>query len=182
MGSVRTESNLMNKALIDYYRCPGGYLDFALRGSLSKDIGFFRFGHDTICYGQSSAGFCSPTVNGHLDDVFQNAVTEESTNLLPFDPTQIIDNLRFEYYVPKNGKKRLLDRFVRNAYYGIRPLLPVPVRRHLQRVHLRDWSKLSFPHWPVDRSVEQIVETLLKFSVRSESAATGIAQNVLNHF
>src|SRR5205823_9141516 len=56
---------------------------------------------------------------------------------------------------------------IRSAYYWFRPVLPVAVRRHLQRAHLRDWKTIPFPRWPVDRNVEQILERLLALAMRA---------------
>jgi hypothetical protein len=57
----------------------------------------------------------------------------------------------------------------RTAYYAIRPFLPVSARRHLQRFSLRDWNKRVFPRWPLDTSVEQIMENLVKLTLKSRS-------------
>ncbi|MGC2583853.1 MAG: hypothetical protein WA399_17245, partial [Acidobacteriaceae bacterium] len=46
-------------------------------------------------------------------------------------------------------------------YYLLRPLLPVSVRRHLQKFRLRNWDQLPFPRWPVDFSVDAMMESLL---------------------
>lgn len=90
---------------------------------------------------------------------------------LPFDPTAIIENLRWEKYAGaantqisyiSNSKSSL-----RQIYYAIRPLLPVKVRRHLQRKALQDWSKISFPAWPVDTTVEDFVDLLWKIILES---------------
>jgi hypothetical protein len=53
-------------------------------------------------------------------------------------------------------------------YYWARPLLPVKVRKHLQRAHLRGWDQISFPHWPVDRSVDNLFEFLMLFTLKSQ--------------
>ena len=58
-------------------------------------------------------------------------------------------------------------RFVRDAYYAIRPLLPVAVRKYLQRIHLRGWEQIPFPRWPVDCSVETLLERLLILSLKA---------------
>jgi hypothetical protein len=56
-----------------------------------------------------------------------------------------------------------------SAYYFVRPILPVAVRKHLQKVRLRNWDKLSFPKWPVDRTVDELLENLLLTSMRAHS-------------
>jgi hypothetical protein len=170
MGTVLT--SLRNQALVDHYRCPEGIGDFVLAGKLSEDSGFFRFGPEAICYGQSSTGVMTQEVSTELHDSLQGASTGDSTLRLPFDPTQIIDNLRCERYTgngPSAPEKSVLKSIIRGGYYAVRPLLPVPVRRHIQRLHLRGWSEIPFPHWPVDRTVEDLMERLLLLSLKAHA-------------
>ena len=46
---------MIERALVDYYRCPEEFVKMSLAGELSADSGFFRFGSN-IGYGQSSHG------------------------------------------------------------------------------------------------------------------------------
>jgi hypothetical protein len=75
-----------------------------------------------------------------------------------------LDYLRLEQYCQK-GVGGVSTPFaaenVRRLYYAFRPLLPDSLRRFLQRVYLSDWRKLTFPHWPVDTSVEDELEAAL---------------------
>jgi len=83
---------------------------------------------------------------------------------LPFSPSEIVANLRYERYASasnRNGKTLHGDSALRKVYYLVRPLLTVSVRKHLQRLHLRDWNEIPFPGWPVDPTVERILEMLL---------------------
>ncbi len=50
-------------------------------------------------------------------------------------------------------------RSLRDAYYFLRPLLHVNIRRLFQRAHLNGWQRLLFPHWPVDTTVEDLRPT-----------------------
>ena len=52
--------------------------------------------------------------------------------------------------------------FVRKAYYSIREILPVDVRRYLQRSYFNGWRKLPFPEWPVDFTVDNLHEEYLR--------------------
>ena len=91
-----------------------------------------------------------------------------------FDPTEAVDNFRYERYANSsatNGNGSHMKRLLRSAYYLIRPALPVSVRKHLQRTALRGWEKLPFPRWPVDCSVEEIFERLLKVCLESHDGA-----------
>ena len=91
---------------------------------------------------------------------------------LSADPEQAIDNLRLERYVSSgelSSNRLLTGPLVRGAYYGLRPLLPVGTRKYLQRIALRGWSNRTFPEWPVDRTVEQILERALLLALREKN-------------
>jgi hypothetical protein len=161
----------MNQAIVDYYRCPGNLADFRLAGRLSADSGYFFFGPETICYGNSSSGFRSKQVIGPLYDALTDVTIDGGTVRLPLDPHEIIENLRHERYRNNGDRSRtgLGDSaMVRNFYYWLRPFLPVAIRKHLQRARLSDWRKIPFPHWPVDRTVERILERLLALSMKAQ--------------
>ena len=81
----------------------------------------------------------------------------------PFEPTQIVDILRHERYVTDEGPNRLL----RELYYSVRPLLPVSLRRPLQRLYLRRWETIPFPQWPLDMTVEEILDAALLAIMRA---------------
>ena len=157
-----------NQALIEYFRCPETFANFELLGPGSGQPGYFRFGPNEVCYGHVSAGFTSDDVQSELYDASLDVRMEHGACLIPFDPTAIVDNLRRERYVSdgfSDSSKILRSGFVRNAYYAIRPILPVPVRRHLQRLSLRGWNHKPFPCWPIDRSVDRIFERLLHLAL-----------------
>src|SRR5882672_1614826 len=69
-------------------------------------------------------------------------------------PTDVVQNLRYERYLTPRSNNAWLQQ----AYYVARPLLPVSVRKHLQKLWLRNWQEIEFPAWPVDATVEQIFE------------------------
>lgn len=89
---------------------------------------------------------------------------------VPFDPDEVISNLRLERYL-QNDLARERDSLVRNAYYLLRRLLPVGVRKHLQRYRLRDWETLAHPSWPVDASVDDLCVALLKDAMEASGEA-----------
>jgi hypothetical protein len=162
---------MLNRALIDRYRCVESVATFDLAGELSEDTGFFRFGQEAICYGQSVSGFRRNHPTESLYDAAAGVNVDGSTIKLPFDPAEVIDNLRLERYATnstQNGSSRIVKKAVRNAYYAIRPLMPVAVRKHFQKLYLRGWDRKSFPRWPVDRSVEEILEKLLVISMKAQ--------------
>jgi hypothetical protein len=161
-----------NRFLTDHFRCPEDVADFTVTADLSSDSGYFRFGSDTICYGQCSSRIPAKLVTETLHVACPHLRTNASTVQLPFDPVQVVDNLRFERYVPNSWRGRAnltTTNAARNMYYLVRPFLPVAVRKHFQKLYLKGWEKLHFPAWPVDRTVEAIFEQLLIFVMRSRN-------------
>jgi hypothetical protein len=159
----------MNQAFLDYYRCPESFADFRSINDNSKpdceSVGYFRIGPDVICYGTALAK-SSPKVTDSMPDLLPEIQVQGTRCCLPFDPTEIADNLRYERYV--NGvEKARWKRIVRDAYYHVRPALPVSVRRHLQRAWLSRRNRDSFPSWPVDRTVDRMFESLMVTSANA---------------
>ena len=136
---------------------------------MSKDRGFFRFGPNTICYGRSTAGFRTERADQLLYDAFEDTSFDGSTVRLPFDLIEIVENLRAERYVSRSYGRHgtLSPKLVRNMYYSLRPLLPLAVRKHLHRIHLRGWNEIPFPRWPVDNTVDNLLKTVLALMLRS---------------
>lgn len=136
---------------------------------MSVDSGYFRFGSAGVCYGQCSSGFPAASVTDPLHDAYQHVITRGSSVQLPFDPIRVINNLRYERYVNNTAHDRRAinaNSLVRTLYYMARPLMPVAVRKHLQRRYFRGWDKILFPSWPVDFTVESILEQLLILSMK----------------
>lgn len=161
---------MLNQALIDRYKCSETVAAFSLRGKLSREAGFFRFGNGSLCYGQTTAGFRSPRPDDTLYDAMRDVTVDGGVVRLSFDPAAVVDNLRLEGYVARsNGaaSPKLAEKVVRSAYYAMRPALPVSTRKYLQRVYLRGWEETPFPRWPVDCSVETILERLLLLSMKA---------------
>jgi len=142
----------------------------ALTGDLSDAAGYFQFGPDVICYGQCSSGTPSRDAAGCFHDALPHADVSGESVQLPFDPSQILENLRHERYLASSPQSPLAlagKKVARSIYYAVRPLMPVTVRRHLQKRYLKGWENVAFPHWPVDRTVEQVLEQLLLLSMKS---------------
>jgi hypothetical protein len=159
----------MNTVLIDHYRCPN-LANASLNGRLSKDSGFFQFGLDTVCYGRSTTGFRASQPDASLYDCREDLSIGESAVFLSFDPTEIITNLRLERYATNHSHNvsTFWKRSLKNTYYFFRPLLHLQLRRHIQRAHLNGWQDLTFPHWPVDTTVENLCERLLFLSMKAQ--------------
>jgi hypothetical protein len=106
---------------------------------------------------------------GTLRDALCDIEIKDGYVYLPFDPSQVADNLRCETYAGDWWRTKPWSALPR-VYYFLRPVLPVGVRKLLQKFHLRGWDKLPFPRWPVDCSVDNLLEHLLLLSVRSSGA------------
>lgn len=160
----------MNQSFVDYYRCPEEFARCSLDGQPSQDSGHFRFGPETICYGSISKGSVHHSPDGELHDSLNDAVAERGVVRLPFDLNQIVNNLRFERYYGSSRRRSLLSGGLASSlYYLARPILGVSVRRHLQKLRLAGWRSIAFPHWPVDHTVEQIHETMLRLCVQAHN-------------
>jgi hypothetical protein len=158
------------QTISDYYRVPETLLGQLKGASASGPSGFFRFGSKAICYGQCASGVSTKIENSGLYDAALNVRVHEREVDLPFDPVKVIENLRREKYVDDlvPGRERFVTReWILRAYYFFRTLLPVSVRRHLQRAYFSDWRSRPFPTWPVDFTVDTLHEELLRLSIRS---------------
>jgi len=164
----------MQEELMRYFRCAALPTSFRLAGALVEAAGFFRF-DDVVGYGRTVEGTRPARDAGGACDLSQSVISRNSGMHLPFDPDEVIGNLRYERYVhPVSSAPGGLRRSVRNAYYLARPLLPVFVRKHLQKAHLNGWRKLAFPQWPVDVSVDRLLEALLALAIRSSSGGGSV--------
>lgn len=131
------------RGVLDHYRCPGDTAD-----------------------GEGSAA-----LGRGLYEAMPDLVTSGGAVRLPFDPNDVIENLRNERYrtdADHKGSGLRGGSMARTVYYGLRPFLPVPIRRHIQRAYLSDWKAIPFPRWPVDRTVEQCLERLLALSMKAQ--------------
>ena len=158
-----------NDCLVEYYRCPKNYVQLNSKGPLSDQSGYFEFGVGTTCYGRCADHTPSDSPTDVLPDVLSNAVIDRSAVYLPFDLKEVVDNLRCELYseeVASSKKGWMMAR----AYYLVRPFLPVSIRKHMQKWRLRDWKRLPFPHWPVDRTVDQMFEQTMLLNLKAQSA------------
>ncbi len=161
---------MVSSILSDYYRVPDEGLARVCAPPLSGEDGFFLFGPDVICYGKSATGVSPEIENAGRFDASRNAKLKNSEVHLPFNPVQVVENLLRERYVKQRPAKngRMVDLpIVRSTYYAVRELLPVSIRKHLQKFYLGDWSRLLFPRWPVDFTVDTLHERILRLSMQA---------------
>ncbi len=158
------------KQFFEYYRCPEEYASFAAPRDLRGAPGYYRFGPEAVCFGQSNSKYRPCEFGTNLQDVANEVCVEGTVCRLPFDPGEVVDNLRHERYVNASSKNvsTLGTRSpIRRAYRLLRPLMPLSLRKRLQRMHLRGWEQIPFPSWPVDRSVDCIIEKLMLLALKT---------------
>ena len=157
----------MNDYIVQYYRCPENFVRLMLSEQPSATSGYFKFGVNTTVYGRCSKHLpsSSPLM---ARDALSYTTTDDDAVGLPFDLQEVVDNLRYELYV-QEASNRLNGNSLRRAYYLLRPFLSVGFRRHMQKWYLRGWDRLPFPQWPVDRTVEQILEQVMLLCLRAQS-------------
>jgi hypothetical protein len=167
-GAVES-AEILSRPVRDHFRCPESFLDFALSGTLSSKEGYFRFGSNALCYGRSSSRLCGKPVESLLYDCAEEVVTSGPQAELPFDPAEIVDNLRLERYVNNGSPESGYETLQRKLYYLLRPFTNLAIRKQVQKFHSRNWSKRIFPRWPLDVTVENICERLLSLSMKAQS-------------
>jgi hypothetical protein len=158
---------MLSQAVEDLYRCPKNFIDLGLSGELYTEAGYFLFGADTLCYGRSCFEASGIDTASFCYDALGDVKAEGVKVRLPFDPTEIIDNLRLERYANDPGMKRSFENLARRLYYQFRPLTSLSVRKRVQKFRARNWKERSFPKWPVDTTVEQICERLLLLAIKA---------------
>ena len=96
---------------------------------------------------------------------------DEDAVHLPFDPTEVVDNLRNERYAlaSRRNWKSVVTRWL-GFYYLLRPLIPARVRGQMKKVYHSGWDKIRFPGWPVDLTVERLFEKLLLLTLQRHGA------------
>ena len=156
----------MAECVTEYYRCPEEYLNFIPTAPLSKTTGYFRFGDDSVCYGNYAGQEPLPHPPKKQPNALDDVQFKNGAVCLPFDPSQVVSNLRSETYTA-GWRDTPSMSLLSQLYYLARPLLPVRIRKHLQEFHFRGWNKLQFPQWPVDCSVDNALGKLLSLAVKA---------------
>ena len=167
-ATVVKSASMLSEGVHAHYRCPENFLDFALSGPLSSDRKFFQFRPNVRCYGRYCLGQPQNPVASSMGGSSVSAVEDHGRLRLPFDPTEIVDNLRLERYPKAEGLGTGRSSYLRKLYYLVRPALNLAVRKQIQRFCARNWQDISFPSWPVDTTVENICENLLLASLQAK--------------
>src|SRR5712664_2836645 len=153
---MNPKGQVMSKILSEYYGTPLISRTACCCQGNKNSTGFFRFGSDIVCYGECSSGV-APDVAASVDFDARNATSVSGSEIqLPFDVSNVIDNLRRERYVRQlsSGRRGVTQQgLIREMYYVVREFLPLWFRRHLQRV---------------DFTVDSLHEAFLQLSIRAQ--------------
>jgi hypothetical protein len=151
----------MNNYLAEYFRCPEIYL--ALQQEPIAGILNVQLNSEDATHHAAGAFFCQQPESPLNSNLNCGAVYPS------FLPSRLIDDLRLEKYVPDWRALPPLSALAK-MYYFFRPILPVNLRKHVQRWYLNDWNKLSFPHWPLDATVDDLHHQWFLLSLRASGA------------
>jgi hypothetical protein len=94
---------------------------------------------------------------------------------LPFNLSEVATNLREERY-RQNGysflQRTTAGEAAQRLYYLLRPFLGVGIRKHLQKVRLSGWDAIQFPRWPVDRTVDSLMESAMALVLKAQGRSS----------
>jgi hypothetical protein len=122
---------LMNDSFLEYFKCPERYARFGMSGSLSANGRYFHLGPEDVCYGRLSQPQNGSDA-GMMRDALQEVRIDGSSISLPFDFKEVVDNLRLELYPSSaRNEQSMVNSLLAAAYYYVRPVMPVDIRKHL---------------------------------------------------
>ena len=153
--------------LIARYRIPEAFAHCCSEADLGDVLGFFEFGADVICYGRCPSVRVSRSSSAPLNNAWDECRSESNRSCLPFDPDEVVENLLCERAFVFDGHSSI-DALVRSLYYCLRPRIPEKIRKQLQLRYMAANNKANFPKWPIDCSVEQVLEKVLAIAMRAQ--------------
>src|SRR5262249_18349236 len=121
----------------------------------------------------SSSGVATDVAGSGEFDALKHIRCDAKTIQLPFDFADIVENLRRERYqapIARRFEKIAASKPIHKLYYFFRSGLPFRMRRRLQRLYFRDWAGLPFPAWPVDFTVDNLHEELVRLLLTASGA------------
>jgi hypothetical protein len=151
----------MKDCVAQYFRCPERYVNLSLG---DRQLGTQEQGGDGA--GEPTDGSAiSRLATG--EDAFSEATLTDGKATLPFDLAHVVESLRYEQYAEASTQKSALRTVINKVYYALRPFMPVGVRKHIQHLYLSRWKQRAFPHWPVDRTVDDLIKRSLLQSMKA---------------
>lgn len=170
---MRKSQPAICRAASDYYRCPEEFAEIEVSAGIDPTQGFFHFRHDVVCHGRCGAGHVASRVNGKMLDAWHETRAKGAVAVLPFDPDEVAENLRRERYAPligSQGVRGAVLRSCRDVYYRCRWFIPAGVRHYLKKIYLSDWETIAFPRWPVDTTVDLLLEHFVELCLTTRQA------------
>jgi len=152
------------RRLLEHYRLPESLVPPLRERDTGAQV-VFKLEDNTICYGSTPSCVVVRSLEEKLRVV--RDASSSSGQDLPYDLDPLIDNLLLERYSLSGRQRSALEPVLRPAYYTVRPLLPVAVRKHLQRLYFSGWQDILFPAWPVDCTVEYLQQRQLALLMKS---------------
>jgi len=147
--------------LTERYRCPEKLCEFTLSGEHSSDGKPFRYVDSVVSHRRTFSRIHGQRPVVSLVDLAHAITTDCGRPHLPFDPNEIIEDLRLERYVDAWGSKLSARSVLRRLYYVLRPFMSFSMRGQIQRLYTRTKREQTFPHWPVDTTVEDLCQRFL---------------------
>lgn len=157
----------MSHAFLEYFRCPDEHVRFSVKDGLSENFGFFQFGQGVVGYGKCAGHRPADSPRNKLRNVWRDVGSECGSVYLPFNLEEVVENLRLERYADGRKVGGSPSGIVAQMYYALRRLLPVALRRHLQRAYLSDRNDVAFPKQPVDHAVDDILRESMLWLLRT---------------
>jgi peptidoglycan/xylan/chitin deacetylase (PgdA/CDA1 family) len=154
----------MTRVFEDYFRMRASDLAFEPAAGLTEVPGFFRFADTPACFGRLDGIPVASSADSELRDATGAVTVRDGAIRFPFDPDEVVTLLRDEVYAERDREKTSASpgkNAIRQIYYALRPLMPVALRRHLQRRALADWKDIPFPDWPLDCTVDSFLRDVL---------------------
>ena len=165
---------MSDSTFLDYFRCPTDVALIGTQPELSRHDGYFKFG-DAVGFGRIAGGRPAAYATDPLTDVSAGVTIAEGQLCLPFNLSEVATNLREERY-RQNGhnflQKTTAGGAAQRLYYLLRPFMGVGLRKHLQKVRLSGWDKIPFPRWPVDRTVDTLMESAMTLVLKSHGQSS----------
>jgi hypothetical protein len=157
------------RPVFERFVCPSNFLAFRVTHELPAEPAYFEFGANVRCYGRFQRESGRLESGSSLPNLLAECRASGPALELPFDPTEVIDNLRLERY--PQGQLRAYENVLKKIYYEVRPLTNRGLRKRIQKFYAGDWKNIPFPSWPVDTTVEAICEKLLLQSMSAQRVA-----------
>ena len=137
-------------AFVDYFRCPSQFAaDRRRPADLSAEEGYFAFDERDLLRAPQRRAAGAVRRRGARRRLGATRRARASRLRLPFDLSEVVTNLRQERYRQRPHTLSRADHGrasgSRSLYYFLRPLLPVGVRKHLQKIRLSGWERIALP-------------------------------------